>query len=288
MVMHPNTMEPPTTPGSARYRLADYHDYAPAPALARVAEGVWTHRIGPLAQLADGAMHRVLPDPALSIAFRCRRDAAGRPIDPELVAIGPKTRPYIFRFSSGCEIAAVRLKLEWVEPVFGLVPADHHDAEHDLLGTCPFARAFFDQLVETRSCGEAAARLARAVSSCAPDRAAPRTRATASALELVRRSSGGMAVDSIARATGSSVRQLRRTVRQEAGISLKTYARVIRLLQAVTAADRFATPLWARIAADAGFCDQPHLIRECRALTGLSPGGLHRERRAEAETSNPA
>ena len=91
-----------------------------------------------------------------------------------------------------------------------------------------------------------------------------------------------MAVDSIARATGSSVRQLRRTVRQEAGISLKTYAGM------ATAADRFATPLWARIAADAGFCDQPHLIRECRALTGLSPGGLHRERRAEAETSNPA
>jgi AraC-like DNA-binding protein len=276
------------SPESARYQLADYHDYAPAAPLARVAEGVWTHRIAPDAPLADGAMHRVLPDPALSLAFRCRRDGAGRPADPQLIAIGPKTRPYIFRFGRGWEIAAVRVKLEWVEPLFGLVPVEHHDAETDLSGDHPFARVLFQQLGDTRSCIEAAAVLARAVAGRVRDRTAPRTRATASALELVRRTAGGLPVGSIARVTGSSVRHLRRTVRLEAGISLKAYARVTRLLQAVTAADRSPTPHWARIAADAGFCDQSHLVRECGALTGLGPGALHRERRAEAETSNPA
>jgi methylphosphotriester-DNA--protein-cysteine methyltransferase len=280
-------MAHPAVPRSARYRLGDYHDYAPPAALAHVAEGVWTHRIAPDAPLAEGAMHRVLPDRALSIAFRCRRDADGRPVDPQLVAIGPKTRPHIFRFARGWETAAVRLKLEWVEPLFGLVPADHHDTERDLSGIYPFACALFDRLVETRSCTEAAVSLARAVARRSRDHAAPSTPATAWALELVRRTSGGMPVDGIARATGSSARHLRRTVRREAGISLKGYARVTRLLQAVTAADRCPTPGWARIAADTGFYDQSHLVRECRALTGLCPGELHRERRTEAETSNP-
>ncbi|MGH7517524.1 MAG: helix-turn-helix domain-containing protein [Gemmatimonadales bacterium] len=280
-------MERPAAPDSARYRLGDYQDYAPPAPLAHVAEGVWIHRIALDAPLAQGAMHRVLPDPALSIAFRCRRDAAGRPVDPELVAIGPKTRPHIFRFARGREIAAVRLKLEWVEPLFGLVPTDHHDTERNLSGIYPFACALFDRLVESRSCSEAAATLARAVARRSRDHVAPRTQATAWALELVRRTSGAMPVDGIARATGRSVRHLRRTVRREAGISLKAYARVTRLLQAVSVADRSGTPGWARIAVDTGFCDQSHLIRECRALTGLSPGELHRERWAEAETSNP-
>jgi AraC-like DNA-binding protein len=281
-------MERAAAPGSERYRLGDYHDYTPAAPLARVAEGVWTHRIAPDAPLEDGAMHRVLPDPALSLAFRCRRDSQGRPADPELIVIGPKTRPHVFRFARGCEIAAVRLKLEWVEPLFGLVPGEHHDTERDLFGLYSLARPLFDRLVETRSCADAAAMLALTVVARARGHDAPRTRATAWAMELVRRTSGGMPVDGIALATGSSVRHLRRTVRREAGISLKAYARVTRLLQAVTAADRRRTPAWARIAADTGFCDQSHLVRECRALTGLSPGELHRERRAEAETSNPA
>jgi methylphosphotriester-DNA--protein-cysteine methyltransferase len=280
-------MAHPAVPRSARYRLGDYHDYAPTAALAHVAEGVWTHRIAPNAPLAEGAMHRVLPDPALSIAFRCHRDTAGRPVGPALIIIGPKARPHIWRLVSGSETAAVRLKLEWVEPLFGLVPAEHQDVERDLSGLCPLARALFDRLAETRSCAEAARSLACAVADRARNHSAPHTKATASALELVRRTSGGMSMDGIARATGSSARHLRRTVRREAGISLKAYARVTRLLQAVTAADRSPAPPWARIAADAGFCDQSHLVRECRTLTGLCPGELHRERRGEAETSNP-
>lgn len=61
----------------------------------------------------------------------------------------------------------------------------------------------------------------------------------------------------------------------------------VRFLHAVIAADRAVDPGWARLAADAGFCDQSHLVRESRALCGLSPGEVHRERRAEAEMSNP-
>jgi transcriptional regulator GlxA family with amidase domain len=84
-----------------------------------------------------------------------------------------------------------------------------------------------------------------------------------------------------------SLRQLRRAVRTETAISLKAYARITRLNHAMALADRAARPGWARLAAEAGFFDQSHLVRECRALAGLSPGQAHQERRAQAETSNP-
>ncbi|HET8624718.1 MAG TPA: AraC family transcriptional regulator [Gemmatimonadales bacterium] len=279
-------MEPASAPGTARYRLGDYRDYVPHPRLARVAEGVWTHRVSPNAALPSGAMHRVLPDPALSIAFRCRRDSTGAPVDAELLIIGPKTRPHVFRLLPGWETAAVRLKLEWVEPLFDLVPADHHDAEHVLGSVDPSACRLFDHLVETRTCGEAARALAAVVAHLAGTRSRAPAPLPAAAVDLVRRTHGGMSVDEVAHATGSSTRHLRRKVHRGAGISLKTYARVARLLRAVTAADQSALPAWARIAADCGYCDQSHLVRECRALTELTPCQVHRERWAEAETSN--
>ncbi|HUR93527.1 MAG TPA: helix-turn-helix domain-containing protein, partial [Gemmatimonadales bacterium] len=85
----------------------------------------------------------------------------------------------------------------------------------------------------------------------------------------------------------TSLRQLRRQVRGEVVLPLKTYARITRLNHAVAAADRTVRPAWARLAAETGFCDQSHLVRECRALAGLAPRRAHRERMAQSELSNP-
>jgi transcriptional regulator GlxA family with amidase domain len=94
-------------------------------------------------------------------------------------------------------------------------------------------------------------------------------------------------VEQVAHRIGVPLRTLRRLVRREAGVSLKEYARVTRFLRAVTLADRGSGGAWATIAAETGFCDQSHLVRECRALTGLAPGEVYRERQAQAGTSNP-
>jgi AraC-like DNA-binding protein len=62
------------------------------------------------------------------------------------------------------------------------------------------------------------------------------------------------------------------------------YARTVRLLRAVTIADAYPAAhaiSWAKVAADSGFYDQSHLIRECHALCGLTPGEILMERRTE-------
>jgi hypothetical protein len=39
-------------------------------------------------------------------------------------------------------------------------------------------------------------------------------------------------------------------------------------------------PRWDALAADAGYADQPHVTREVRLLSGVTPGRLAEERRA--------
>ena len=233
-------------------------------------------------------MHRVLPDPALSLAFYCRRQPDGVPTEPKLVVIGPKTRPHVFAFRAGHEIAAVRVKLEWSAPLLDLVPEDHSDAEHDLAQVLPcLAERLLEPLTETRNAREAAGWLAETMARRTRGMPARGPAMSSHALDLVRRTGGRVTVERVADRMGVPLRTLSRQVRREAGISLKEYARVTRFLHAVTLADRSTSPAWAAIAADTGFCDQPHLVRECRALSGLAPSQVYRERRAQAETSNP-
>jgi AraC-like DNA-binding protein len=111
--------------------------------------------------------------------------------------------------------------------------------------------------------------------------------ATAHALDLVRATKGQCAVERIAERLRVSPRYLRRAVDRETGLSLKRYARVVRLLNAVTTADDWpATKVqsWAGVAAESGFYDQSHLIRECHDLCGLTPGEIMRERIMEDQT----
>ncbi|GHG21425.1 MULTISPECIES: helix-turn-helix domain-containing protein [Amycolatopsis] len=66
-----------------------------------------------------------------------------------------------------------------------------------------------------------------------------------------------------------SERRLRRRFVQAVGYGPATYLRVSRFQRAVALAPRISG--LAALAAAAGYADQAHLSRECRALTGLTP-----------------
>lgn len=67
-----------------------------------------------------------------------------------------------------------------------------------------------------------------------------------------------------------SERQARRLFTLAVGYGPATYRRVLRFQRALALAP--ATATLADLAVAAGYADQPHLTRECRALTGLTPG----------------
>ena len=84
--------------------------------------------------------------------------------------------------------------------------------------------------------------------------------------------------DRVAAELGVSERGLRRHVRHDVGVGPKELQRVLRFrrfLERVEAVARDKTSL-AGVAADVGYADQSHLGRECRRLSGASPGALVR------------
>ncbi|MBN8226509.1 AraC family transcriptional regulator [Corallococcus macrosporus] len=79
-------------------------------------------------------------------------------------------------------------------------------------------------------------------------------------------------VETVAEQLGVTARHLRRAFTENVGIGPKDFARTVRLQRAVkmTATSRD----WGRIAVDAGYYDQAHLIADFRELVGLTPGAF--------------
>ena len=72
------------------------------------------------------------------------------------------------------------------------------------------------------------------------------------------------------RDTGLSERRFGSVFRDHVGMSPKRYARLQRF-RAVVEHAHGARVEWSRVAADCGFYDQPHLVREFREFAGMTP-----------------
>lgn len=90
------------------------------------------------------------------------------------------------------------------------------------------------------------------------------------AVRRLRESGGNLRIEALAADLGCSRRYLARRFMSEVGLSPKTFARQLRFAR-VCALVRERPQAWARIAAEAGYCDQAHLGRDFRQLAGTTP-----------------
>jgi len=89
--------------------------------------------------------------------------------------------------------------------------------------------------------------------------------------EALRRADGRLRIDDLVAEAGCSHRHLVELFRHEVGLTPKRAARVLRYERAaLRLRDRRLTP--AEVAADCGYTDQPHLTREFRQFSGITPG----------------
>jgi AraC-like DNA-binding protein len=116
----------------------------------------------------------------------------------------------------------------------------------------------------------AAVLIQRGRAGAEPDRLIPR---------LVELAANGRAVRDIAREVGLSERQLFRRCVDEVGYGPKHLVRVLRLQRLFGLARRLPDAGLAVLAAAAGYADQAHMSRDCRALTGLTAARLVRSER---------
>ena len=231
----------------------------------------------------------------VSLAFQGFRDTDGRPRAWSPVLAGPKLRAQVFDLVPGRELAAIKIKPEWVGPLLGIDPLAVERQVVDLVAVAPaLANRLHDALAQTR-CAEAALRVLMAAMLAAhrASRTPPSTVACV-ALDTVRGRAGQVSCERLALTLGLSDRHFRRHVRDSTGVPPKIHARLLRFVDAMrTPIDR--ATVWADVAISAGYFDQSHFIRDCVALAGTSPSALHAERRrqviddrAMSVLSNPA
>ncbi|WP_242343378.1 helix-turn-helix domain-containing protein [Anaeromyxobacter terrae] len=94
---------------------------------------------------------------------------------------------------------------------------------------------------------------------------------------------GRLRVDDLARALGLHVRSLERLFLEHLGITPKRLARLVRLRQVLGELHAGRHASLAELALACGYSDQPHLVRDFKALTGRTPGApeAFRNRRLE-------
>ena len=89
----------------------------------------------------------------------------------------------------------------------------------------------------------------------------------------------------LAERLGVTARHLRRAFVENIGIAPKDFARSVRLQRAVHMAATSRD--WARIAVDAGYYDQSHLIADFRDLVGITPGAFLKRVANDSDTERP-
>ena len=84
---------------------------------------------------------------------------------------------------------------------------------------------------------------------------------------------GSISVAALARESGLSARQLHRRFVAAVGVTPKEFSRIRRVRSAIAELlDHGET--WSRVAADLGYADQSHLVRDMSEVTGLTPSVL--------------
>ncbi len=201
----------------------------------------------------SAGQQRILPDGCMDLIL------AGE----QLLVAGPDTAARVHRPAPG-PVTGVRLHAGRAPVLLG-VPADELRDRTVLLEDVWGAARARDL---TERVGERpAAALAEWASSVGSDPFGERVR---------RLLDGGRSVGEVADAMGYSSRQLNRRLLPVFGYGPQHLGRVLRLLRAVADAD--AGHRWSDVAQRAGFVDQAHLVREVRALAGVTPTELLDER----------
>lgn len=247
-----------------------YAERAPSASIASGVLSLWSFRVDDVVD--HDAPYTVFPDGCTSLAI-VRADAA----PPLLVCLGPSLTAARPSVRVGSQYIGFRLWPDATELVTGM-PAR---ALRDYIGPAPHAlaerflgleRAVTDWNDEDRAFTELDRALVdRLVPLDTPD---PRVRA---AVRVIAAGRGEVRMDAVARAAGLGLRHLQRRFPELTGLTLREYARVRRLREALAQRIAPAQPGWSRIAAGTGFVDHAHLTREFVALTGIQPSVAARQ-----------
>lgn len=235
--------------------MLEYRENASPPHLADTVECVWSSK---QTRAACGT-HRVVPDGCADILYTRKGGRAS------LQVVGPMTRFEDFAVSPNIVSLGIRFRPgKWASQfqVHATAITDAIVPLEDFWG--PRARTLMEQLWNVNSVEEAATLMIRSVR--VSDARTPIQRG----FDEMEQAHGQISLDWVARQAGLSARQFRRVCLEQAGLSPKFLARVLRFRHALTKIHAEAGA-HAGLAADCGYTDQSHFISEFRKFSGQTP-----------------
>lgn len=234
-----------------------------------------------LREMTNSAIDFELPfmasiEPILSFNFYDResmQNAAGKKgVVSRFHVLGPQTHPSrVARFNGHTLAFGIFLKPLALWRLFGIPSLGFTNVDgpgEDLLGKD--VKTLWERLAE---CETFAAHIAVAERYLLPLalNAVERSCVVKSAAYLLTQN-GATRIDTLASHAALSVRQFERRFTEEAGISPKLFARIIRFQMALDAKRLTPNNSWLSIAHEFGYHDQMHMIRDFRNLGGDAPG----------------
>ncbi|NES15787.1 MULTISPECIES: AraC family transcriptional regulator [Micromonospora] len=237
----------------------------PDPALRPYVEHYW---------LIDWALdepfdQRVVPHPAVNVVFQAQR---GEPESAEIAGVGLEL--FTVTLHGVGRVTGVQFRPGGFRPFWRRSVAELTGRRRPLpagpFGAGPFAAGPVCPGTDDDRCR----RLDDLLTAGRPEPDPLAAEATA-LVEEIRADRSILRVDDFARRHGVSTRRLQRLFTDHVGVGPKWVIRRYRLQEAIEQAA--AGPLdWSRVAADLGYADQAHLVREFTAVAGVSPAAYAR------------
>ncbi len=242
-----------------------YREQPPGIHLSQFVECFWS--VEPSAAVNAG----VPPDGCVDIIF-----------SPEfgLRAVGVMTVEQIFPLHAQTQIVGVRFRPGRARSILGLSPREFTDNFISLEDLWPRrGKELRIRMQEAKSAAHRFQTLRHALGM--PEEAANPVQRAIAALSSAH---GDLDLDGLASQANLSSRQFRRRCHQETGLTPKHLCRILRFRRAQQLAAGASKVNWSRIAAETGYFDQAHLIRDFREFTGRTPASVFSNTRTLALT----
>ncbi len=248
-----------------------YREFAPPPDLRRWVDCLWVREAAAIGAHESPHSHLVVPDGCLDILF----ERAGTLAETAYVA-GMMTRPLWVRRTDQMSIVAVRFHPGGAAAFFREPLESLTDARIPLVELWRGSRHLAERLSDDGLNGRAIDAVTSELRLRLQPVSSTRLTACDAAIALMR-ADPAIQVAALCTELGISRQALAASFREYVGISPRQLGRILRFQRALRLATAYGSDRklpWARLAQDAGFYDQSHLINEFQALTGATPRSL--------------
>ena len=255
--------------------LSIFRFRVPRPPLDALVAGVWFCRNAP----QEHALERLAPSGAPQLIVNLKEDRvriydhSGLPSSETAgtVLVGTRSGPQIIDTAEQEYVAGVAFR---PGGAVAFVPAPAHetadlDVPLDLMWQRRDVMRLRERLLECRTPDAALDALEHTLrEQLRPGRQHP---AVGYALGQFQRFRGQAAVTAVTDAVGLSAKRFIERFKAEVGVTPKVFCRIRRFQRVLSCAHSAAEVDWAQLAAECGYFDQAHLIRDFRAFAGITP-----------------